>query len=146
MKPWYLYIVECSDSTLYTGITTDIKRRIKEHNSGRGAKYTRGKGPVILRHLREFKNRSDATKAELKTKKFRRAKKLSIIERFALPGDLVELTGRYTGIKTRYALVIRVRDYQYAKYVKEGAAIYEMSDGTTGFSYAYTRVISGGYV
>ena len=140
MKPWYLYIVECRDGTLYTGITTDIKRRIREHNSGRGAKYTRGKGPVVLRHLREFKNRSDATKAELKTKKLRRKKKLSIVERFALPGELVELTGRYTGKKSRYALVIRVRDYQYAKYVKEGAAIYDMSDGTTGFSYAYTRV------
>ena len=146
MKPWYLYIVECRDGTLYTGITTDIKRRINEHNSGTGAKYTRGKGPVILRHLRQFKNRSDASKAEAKTKKFRRSKKLSIIKRFALPGDIVELTGRTAITKQRYALVIRVRDYQYAKYVKEGAAIYDMSDGTTGFSYAYSRIDTGYFV
>ena len=64
MKPWYLYVVLCSDSTLYTGITTDIKRRINEHNTGRGAKYTRGRGPVVLLHLRQYKNRSDASKAE----------------------------------------------------------------------------------
>ena len=140
MKPWYLYVVCCSDSTLYTGITTDIKRRISQHNSGRGAKYTKGRGPVKLMHIRQYKNRSDASKAEAKFKKFKRTKKLQIIDNFALPGEIVELTGRYTGNKSRFAMVIRVRDYVYGKYTKDGAAIYDMSDGTTGFSYAYARL------
>ena len=140
MKPWYLYIVLCSDTSLYTGITTNIKRRIKEHNSGYGAKYTRGRGPVQLVHLRQFKNRSDATKAEIKVKKLKRRQKIKLINEFALPGELVALTGRTTKKKTRYALVVNIRDYGYAKYIKGGAAIYDLSDGTTGFSYSYTRV------
>ena len=140
MKPWYLYIVMCIDSTLYTGITTDIKRRIKAHNSGVGAKYTRGRGPVRLVHLRQYKNRSEASKAEARFKKLRRTKKLQIIDNFALPGDIVELTIRHTGKKPRYAMVVRIRDYVYGKYTKDGAALYDMSDGTTGFSHAYRRI------
>jgi putative endonuclease len=142
MKPWYLYVVLCNDSTLYTGITVDIKRRLRAHNAGIGAKYTRGRGPVQLVHIRQYKNRSDASKAESKFKKFKRKKKLHIIESFALPGDIVELVGRTTGKKQRYSMVVRIRDYEYAKYIKEGAAIYDMSDGTTGFSYAYERIVS----
>lgn len=140
MKPWYLYVVLCSDSSLYTGITTSIQRRIHEHNAGRGAKYTRGRGPVVLVHIRQFKNRSEASKAEAKFKKFRRKKKIQIIQSFALPGELVELTGRTTVKKQKYGMVIRIRDYEFGKYIKEGAALYDMSDGTTGFSYAYKRV------
>ena len=146
MKPWYLYIVLCSDASLSTGITTDIRRRINEHNSGTGAKYTRSRGPVQLVHLRQYKNRSDASKAEAKFKKYKRKKKLEIIKTFPLPGELVELTGRYTGIKSKYAMVVRIRDYQYAKYIKEDAALYDMSDGTTGFSYAYTRIDPRGFI
>ena len=66
--------------------------------------------------------------------------KIKIIQNFALPGEIVELTGRTTGKKQRYSMDIMVRDYQYAKYIREGAAVYDMSDGTTGFSYAYTRI------
>ena len=140
MKPWYLYVVLCNDTSLYTGITTNINRRIHEHNSGVGAKYTRGRGPVELVHLRQYKNRSDASKAEAKFKKFRRKKKIQIIQTFALPGELVELTGRTSVKKQRYGMVIRIRDYKFGKYIKEGAALYDMSDGTTGFSYAYRKI------
>ena len=140
MKPWYLYIVLCSDTSLYTGITTNIKRRIHEHNTGRGAKYTRGRGPVQLVHLRQFTNRSEASKAESKIKKLRRRQKLSIINEFALPGELVVLTGRTTKKKPKYALVINIRDYEHVKSIKGGAAIYDMSDGSSGFSYAYKRI------
>ena len=146
MKPWYLYVVCCSDSTLYTGITTDIKRRISQHNSGLGAKYTKGRGPVKLMHIRQYKNRSDASKAEAKFKKLRRTKKLKIVNNFALPGELVELVGRSLTKKTRYAMVIRVRDYAYGKYTKNGSAIYDMSDGTSGFSYAYSRINSWDFI
>ena len=66
MKLWYLYVVLCNDTSLYTGITTNINRRIHEHNTGRGAKYTRGRGPVVFVKIRQYKNRSDASKSEAK--------------------------------------------------------------------------------
>jgi putative endonuclease len=146
MKPWYLYIVLCNDSSLYTGITTNIKRRINAHNTGRGAKYTRGRGPVELVHLRQFSNRSDASKVESAVKKLNRKQKLEIIKKFALPGELVELTGRTTRVAPKYAMVIKIKDYGYSKYIKGGAAIYEMSDGTSGFSYAYRKIETWDFV
>ncbi len=146
MKPWYLYIVLCSDASLYTGITTNIKRRIRAHNTGRGAKYTKGRGPVELVHMRMFSNRSDASKAESKVKKLSRKKKIELIKTIAMPGELVELTGRSTVKKQRYALVVNTKDYGYSKYIRGGAAIYEMSDGTSGFSYAYTKIESWDFI
>ena len=76
-----LYILECADKTLYTGITTDINRRIKEHNSSDlGARYTRSRRPVKLLFLKKFKNRSSATKEELRIKKLSRKEKLKEIK------------------------------------------------------------------
>ena len=76
-----LYILECVDKTLYTGITTDLQRRIKEHNSSDlGAKYTRGRRPVKLVFSKKFKNRSYASKEESKIKKLSRKEKLKIIK------------------------------------------------------------------
>jgi len=146
MKPWYLYIVLCSDASLYTGITTNIKRRINEHNIGKGAKYTRGRGPVELVHLRQFLSRSDASKEESAIKKLKRKQKLELIKKFALPGELVELTGRTTRVKPKYAMVVNIRDYGYSKYIKGGSAIYDMSDGTSGFSYAYRKIESWDFI
>tara|TARA_R110001583_G_scaffold124636_4_gene276077 strand:- start:5235 stop:5513 length:279 start_codon:yes stop_codon:yes gene_type:complete len=80
-KSWFMYIAKCSDKTLYTGITTDIERRIHEHNTtGKGAKYTRSRRPVELVYLIGFKDRSAATKAEAKFKKLSRKEKLTIIK------------------------------------------------------------------
>jgi len=76
---WYIYILECSDGTLYTGITTDVNRRLSEHNSGKGAKYTRVRRPVILRALFEAKNRSEASKEEYRIKQLNRTEKLKLI-------------------------------------------------------------------
>ena len=76
---WYIYILECSDGTLYTGITTDVNRRLLEHNSGKGAKYTRARTPVVLRALFEAKNRSEASKEEYRIKKLNRTEKLKLI-------------------------------------------------------------------
>lgn len=74
-----LYIVECADGTLYTGITTDITRRLLEHNtSERGAKYTRSRRPVNLRYTRRFRTRSRATQEETQMKKLTRADKLKL--------------------------------------------------------------------
>lgn len=66
---WYLYLIECDDGSLYTGITTDVERRYAEHVAGKGARYTRMKKPVRLVGFRECGSRSDALKAELALKK-----------------------------------------------------------------------------
>jgi putative endonuclease len=78
-KNWYIYILECSDGSLYTGITTDVNRRLSEHNSGSGAKYTRTRTPVKLRALFEAKNRSEASKEEYRIKKLSKSDKLKLL-------------------------------------------------------------------
>lgn len=77
----FVYILECSDATLYTGYTTEPERRVKEHNEGRGAKYTRGRGPVKLVYLEGFSDKSEAVKREKEIKKLPREKKLSLIQK-----------------------------------------------------------------
>jgi putative endonuclease len=80
MKVWYLYVVRCCDSTLYTGITTDIDRRVREHNSSkRGAKYTKTRRPVELVWSKEYKNRSEAQSAEYNFKKLFHKEKWEVI-------------------------------------------------------------------
>jgi putative endonuclease len=86
---YYLYIVRCADKTLYTGITTDLDRRIGEHNSGKlGAKYTRARRPVKLVYSRKFKNRVLAQAAEYRIKKLSRTEKLEMIK-----GKIADLRG-----------------------------------------------------
>ena len=78
---YYLYIIKCADKTLYTGITTDLKRRILEHNSTKlGAKYTSSRRPVKLVFSKKFKNRSSASKEEARIKKLKRVDKLKFIK------------------------------------------------------------------
>jgi len=77
---WYVYILECSDKTFYTGITSDIRRRIEEHNSSpKGAKYTKGRGPVKLVYLRRKMNKTTASKEEYRIKNLTRKEKLKMI-------------------------------------------------------------------
>jgi putative endonuclease len=77
---YHLYILQCADGTLYTGITTDLKRRIGEHNSAKlGAKYTSSRRPVKLAYSKKFKNRSLASRAEAQIKKLKRAQKMELI-------------------------------------------------------------------
>lgn len=80
MQTWVVYILECSDKTLYTGITTDIKRRIVEHNSGKGARYTRARRPVTLVFKTAAADRSDASKLEYTIKKLSKKEKLALID------------------------------------------------------------------
>lgn len=75
----YTYIVECSDNSLYTGYTTDIKRRINEHNNGNGAKYTKGRVPVKLKRVEIFNDKSSAMKREYKIKQLKREDKEELI-------------------------------------------------------------------
>ena len=77
---YYLYILKCADQTLYTGITVDLARRVREHNmSKKGAKYTSSRRPVKLVYSKKFRNRSTASRAEAKIKKLSRAEKLAMI-------------------------------------------------------------------
>lgn len=76
---YYVYIVECSDGTLYTGYTNDVDRRISVHNSGRGAKYTRGRRPVKLRYCEEFERKEEALCREIAIKRLNKLKKLKLI-------------------------------------------------------------------
>lgn len=78
-KIWYLYILECKDGTLYTGITDDVQRRFLAHSQGKGAKYTRGRGPLRLRYREECGTYSDALKREIAVKKLTRQQKLELI-------------------------------------------------------------------
>jgi putative endonuclease len=76
---YFVYIVACSDTTLYTGIAKDVAQRIQEHNSSaKGAKYTRTRRPVTLVHTEEFSDRSSASKREYEIKKMPREKKLQL--------------------------------------------------------------------
>ena len=72
---WYLYILRCKDGSLYTGITTDVSRRLEEHRSGKGAKYTRGRGPLELVYREVCGTHSQALKRELEIKTLKREQK-----------------------------------------------------------------------
>ncbi len=76
---WCLYIVECADASLYTGISTDVVGRVVKHNSGRGAKYTRSRTPVRLVYVRECGTQSIALKEEARVKKLSRSDKIAMI-------------------------------------------------------------------
>ena len=77
---YYLYMVRCSDNSLYTGITTDLKRRIEEHNgSKKGAKYTKARRPVVLVYEEKFENRAEASKREYAVKQLTKSKKEELL-------------------------------------------------------------------
>ncbi len=80
MKKWFVYILRCADDTLYTGSTDDVARRAEAHNSGKGAKYTRGRGPVQVVYTEECESYSAALKREYAIKQLSRPKKLALIE------------------------------------------------------------------
>lgn len=76
-----VYIIECGDGTYYTGYTTDIERRVEEHSEGKGAKYTRGRGPFELRYVERFSTRSSALTREAEIKSLPRTQKERLLER-----------------------------------------------------------------
>ena len=77
----YMYVVECADGTLYTGYTTDVERRLKTHNAGKGAKYTRARLPVKLLYSEVFDSKPEAMSAEALFKRKSREKKPSLYQR-----------------------------------------------------------------
>lgn len=118
--PYFVYIVKCMDGSLYTGITTNLDRRIAEHNSGKGAKYTRFRAPVHLVYSERQEDRADASRRELEIKSLSRQDKLKMIEHYKLrptedgyehivhplkpfytPESKVLVLGSFPSIKTR---------------------------------------------
>ncbi|EMA14749.1 GIY-YIG nuclease family protein [Haloarcula marismortui] len=75
-----MYVLRCSDNTFYTGYTTDVERRVREHDAGDGAKYTRGRTPVELIHVESFDSQSDAMSREYEIKQYSRAEKERLVE------------------------------------------------------------------
>ena len=80
VESWKLYILRCRDNSLYTGITTDVERRLEAHRCGKGAKYTRGRGPLELVYWEECGNHSQALKRELEIKAMKREEKEKLIQ------------------------------------------------------------------
>lgn len=78
---YQVYILRCADGTLYTGITTQLERRVSEHNKGTASKYTRSRLPVTLVYWEKAQDRSRATKRELEIKKWSREKKNALIKK-----------------------------------------------------------------
>ena len=77
---WWVYILRCADDSLYTGITNDKSRILKQHNAGKASKYTRIRTPVDMVYSETATDRSEATKREMAIKKLSRAQKLKLIE------------------------------------------------------------------
>lgn len=77
--PWFVYILRCGDGTLYTGVTDDVPRRLATHASGRGAKYTRGRGPLVLVWQETQPDKGAALRRERAIKALDREKKLALI-------------------------------------------------------------------
>ena len=78
MEQWIVYILECKDKTLYTGITNNLERRIAQHEGGTGAKYTKGRGPFKLIYQEACENRALASKREYKIKQLDKSDKIKL--------------------------------------------------------------------
>lgn len=87
----YTYIVECRDGSLYTGWTTDLEKRIKAHNTGKGAKYTKNRAPVRLVYYEEYETKQEALKREYAIKQLSRKDKLALIKKRKLTPALGDI-------------------------------------------------------
>ncbi len=88
-KRWVVYMLECKDRSLYTGITDNLPKRLQAHRMGRGAKYTKGRAPLTLRYLEDCEDHSQALRREIAIKKLTRQEKLVLCE--TQPKSLEEL-------------------------------------------------------
>ncbi len=86
---WWVYFLRCNDNSLYAGVTTDIHRRIDEHNNSKlGAKYTRARRPVTLAYLEEAENKSIACQREYQIRHLTKAKKEQLVNEYTIPTGL----------------------------------------------------------
>jgi putative endonuclease len=88
---WHLYLLECNDGSIYTGVTTDPARRLAQHNSGKGAKYTRSRGPCKMVACWAVGDRSRALRLEIRVKRLRRVEKLALVPLASI--DILEPQG-----------------------------------------------------
>jgi putative endonuclease len=130
-KIWFLYILECSDGTLYTGITNDLDKRIAAHNAGKGAKYTKGRGPVKLKFCFMRSSRSSAAKREAEIKKMTKEEKIRHIQYWSEPKGRIMLSEVITilkeqGWKTEWELDESTpgNDSTYTTWEKDDSTIY----------------------
>lgn len=79
MDKWYVYIIECQGTHYYTGITNNVEKRITAHREGKGAKFTKGRNPIVLKAVWEFENKSEASKREYAIKKLSKKQKEELI-------------------------------------------------------------------
>ncbi len=86
-KVWYVYILRCRDGSLYCGIATDVAARLEVHRSGKGAKYTRGRGPLELVYTEQCADKSTALKRELEIKAMSRQQKLELDGKYVIPSE-----------------------------------------------------------
>jgi putative endonuclease len=77
---WFVYVLRCGDGSLYTGVTNDLDKRVAAHRSGRGARYTRGRGPLTVVRVETRRNRSSAQKRESAIKRLDRSSKLALLD------------------------------------------------------------------
>ena len=94
-QTWFLYILKCSDDSLYAGVTIDVARRLERHNLGQGAKYTRSRRPCDLVYVEEQKSERDALKREIEIKGWARKEKLALVNGF--PSSELERFLRISG-------------------------------------------------
>lgn len=83
-EPWFVYIAECKDQTLYTGIAKNVEKRILDHNAGKNCKYTKARRPVSLRYKERHIDKSSALKREIELKGFTRNEKLELIAKMQI--------------------------------------------------------------
>ena len=89
MKSWFVYILQCSDNTLYCGVTTDLDRRIGEHNDGTASKYTRSRRPVTLVGFAAFPDRGTAQRVEHAVKKRPAEEKIGFLKEVGISGGAI---------------------------------------------------------
>lgn len=87
-KCWSVYILRCGDGTLYTGITDDVSARFQAHQSGKGAKYTRGRGPLELVYTESCESHSAAAKREWQIKQLKKSEKIALCENWFSESDI----------------------------------------------------------
>lgn len=88
-KHWSVYILRCGDGTLYTGITDDVPARLQAHRNGKGAKYTRGRGPLELVYREELESHSAAAKREWQIKQLKKMEKIELCQSWALSAGVM---------------------------------------------------------
>lgn len=137
---WHIYIAQCADESLYTGIAKDVQKRISQHNKGKGAKYTRSRRPVVLKASWPAASHSEALKVEYRIKRLNKAEKIRLIYPDMAYNYAKEVVnGRW--VEGEFALAMAPTwAYQYAKDILKGrwpeAEPYIIKDTASAYLYA----------